>query len=64
MLFGSHKCNYSIPITVHGIMFLKCDYPGCTCCDTHPDQDKKDAEEMRELQNKINTLIKMRNAQE
>lgn len=55
-IFGVHKHNYTIPETIQGIMFFKCDYPGCSHYDTSPEQDEKDKRDFGEFERKVNEL--------
>jgi flavoprotein len=61
-LFGIHKHNYVVPETIHGISLLKCDYPGCNCYDTSPEQDAKDKKEFDDIMRKIDEFRKRRAA--
>lgn len=36
---GKHDHNYTIPFTVKGFKFLRCDHEGCTMCDTVEDDN-------------------------
>jgi len=55
-LFGIHKCNYTIPEMISGVLFLKCDHKGCMNYDIHPEQSAKDDAEWNSMMNKLKSF--------
>jgi len=55
-----HEHNYVIPMNVEGCRFLKCDHPGCNCCDVHPEQEAEDRRKFKEIMDKIEEHKKWR----